>query len=183
MGLHVDIGRAAALVALGGDDLVVVLPEVHPMASPGVEVVLHVDRASDAIGGAHRPVLLEGPCAIDRGRVVASRDVDVVGTAVSVDTAPVLGSAAGVVCPIGLNDIVLDEGVACPAVDGKVAVAARVECAAIVDSPMVESQPSQRCIGSRRKHYRPVPGFQPLPPTKLPVFLQFTEYRLPSPMV
>lgn len=111
------------------------LSKVQTNGSPGVEVILHGDRASDALGGANRPVLLEGPGTIDRGLVVASRNVEVVGATVSLDLSFVLRSAAGVVGAVGLNDVVLDERVASPAVDGQIPVAARVERTAIVDGP------------------------------------------------
>lgn len=137
VGLHVDVGRTAALVPLGGNDLVIVLSKVQANAGPGVEVVLHGDGASDALGGADGPVLLEGPGTVDRGLVVASGDVDVVGTAVGLVLTLVLRSAAGVVGAERLNDVVLDERVAGPAVDGEVPVAARVEGTAVVDGPRV----------------------------------------------
>ena len=132
-GLHVNVGAPAALVTLGGDDLVVVLAEVHAVLGPGVEVVLHVDGAADALGGADGPVLLEGPGAVDRGLVGAGRDVDVVGAAVGLEAALVLAAAAGVVRSVRLDHVVLDERVAGPAVDCQISVSAGVEGAAIVD--------------------------------------------------
>lgn len=142
-GLHVDVGAAAALVALGGHDLVVVGAQVEADAAPCVElfrllegldrkgketyVVLHGDAATDALLGADGPVLLEGAGTVDGRLVGASGNIEVVGTAVGGDAALVLGPAAGVVGAVRLNDVVLDEGVASPAIDGKVAVAAGVE--------------------------------------------------------
>lgn len=174
LGLHVDIRRAAALVTLGGDDLVVVRAEVHALGGPGVEVVLHVDRAADALGGADGPVLLKGLRAVDRGLVGARRDVDVVGAAVGVDGALVLAAAAGVVGAVGVDDVVLDEGVPGPAVDGQVPVAARVERTTIVDGAIIVESAIVPHDSGHLKSYRPVPGFQPLPPTKLPVFFHWT---------
>jgi hypothetical protein len=60
-------------------------------------VVLHVDGATDTLGGTDRPVLLEGTGAVDGRLVGAGRDVDVVGTAVGVDGTLELTTTAGVV--------------------------------------------------------------------------------------
>ena len=142
LGLHVNIGGAAALITFRSNDLVVVLPKIHAMRSPGVEVVLHVDSASDALGGADGPVLLKGLGSVNGGLIRASRDVDVIGPAVGRDGALVLPPAAGVVGTVGLNDVVLDQGAPCPAIDGQVSVATRAERAAVVDGPVVKSQAS-----------------------------------------
>ena len=90
-------------------------------------MILHINRASNTLGGADGPVLLKGFSAVNRGLIGASRDVDVVGTAIGLDGPLVLASAAGIVGPVGLNDVVLDEGIPCPAIDGQVPVAARAE--------------------------------------------------------
>lgn len=119
--------------------------QVHSVAGPGVEVVLHGDAATDAAAGADGPVLLEGASAVDGGLVVARRHVDVVGAAVGVDGAAVRGAAAGVVRAVRLNHVVLDEGVARPAVDCKVAVAAGVEGATVVDG-------STACVSTALYH-------------------------------
>ena len=95
--LDVDVRASTALVALSRDDLVVVRSEVHAVARPGVEVVLHVDGAADALVLANRPVLLESPGAVNGRLVVAGGDVDVVGVAVGLEAALVLGTRAGVV--------------------------------------------------------------------------------------
>lgn len=136
MSLHIDIRAAAALVALGGKDLVVMLAQIHAVPAPGVEVVLHVDGSARALLGADGPVLLEGPGAVDRGLVGPGGDVDVIGAAVGLELALVLGLAAGVVGAVGLDDVVLYEWVARPAVDAEVAVALGIERAAVVDCPI-----------------------------------------------
>lgn len=56
--------------------------KVKAVARPSIEVVLHVDGATDALILADRPVLLERPGAVDGRLVGASGDVDVVGAAV-----------------------------------------------------------------------------------------------------
>jgi hypothetical protein len=96
-GLDVDVGATAALVTLGRDDLVVVLAQVEAVASPSLEVVVHVDGATDTPVLANGPVLLEGPGAVDRGLVGTGRDVDVVDAAVGREAALELGAGGGVV--------------------------------------------------------------------------------------
>jgi hypothetical protein len=55
-----DAGGAAGEVALSGNNLVVVLTELHALGRPSVEVVLHVDGSAGALVLADGPVLLEG---------------------------------------------------------------------------------------------------------------------------
>lgn len=71
--------------------------KVETIASPGVEVGLHVDGAADALVLADRPVLTEGPGAVDGRLVGPGGDVDVVVAAVGGDAAEVLSAGAGVV--------------------------------------------------------------------------------------
>jgi hypothetical protein len=46
-------------------NLVVVAAKVHALASPGIEVSLHVDRTAGALVLANGPVLLKGLGTID----------------------------------------------------------------------------------------------------------------------
>ena len=96
-------------------------------------MILHGDRAADTLLSTNGPVLLESASTVDGRLVGAGRDIEVVGTAVSVDTALVLGPVARVVGAIRFDDIVLDERVAGPAVDGEVPVTAGVEGTTVVD--------------------------------------------------
>jgi hypothetical protein len=121
------------------NNLVVVLAKVHTIARPGVEMILHVHAATNALGSAYRPVLLERSCAIDRRLVGAGRNRDIVCAAVSLEATLALRTTAGVVGAVGFNNIVLDKGVSSPAVDGKIAVTLRIEGAAIVDGANQES--------------------------------------------
>jgi hypothetical protein len=120
----VDSDRRAAggEVTLGGDDLVVVLTELHALGSPGVEVGLHVDGAGAALVLADGPVLVEGLGAVDGGLVDTLGLRNLVGRAVCGDGALDAGRRGWVVGTKVLNDVVLNEGVASPAVDGKVGV-------------------------------------------------------------
>jgi hypothetical protein len=118
-----DGSRAAAEVALGGHDLVVVVAQGHALGGPGVKVGGDVDGAAGTLVAADGPVLLEGRRAVDRGLVGAGADGNVVGAAVDGDLALLLGVGRGVEGAKVLDNVVLDEGVAGPAVDGEVAVA------------------------------------------------------------
>lgn len=133
LSLDINVRLAAALVTLSGDNLVVVLAKLHAGVSPGVEVVLHVDAATDTLLSADRPVLVEGPGTVNGGLVVTGGLVEVVSATVGVDSALVGGSAAGVVGAVGLDNVVLDERVAGPAVDGEVTVTLEVDVATVVD--------------------------------------------------
>lgn len=80
-----DVGGPAALVALDGEDLVVVRAQGQAGLGPGVKVVLDGDGAADAVVAADGPVLVEGGCALDAGLVDALGLVDVVRVAVGGD--------------------------------------------------------------------------------------------------
>lgn len=154
LGLHIDLRAAAALVALSGDNLVVVgtqshacsgvsplhSPHIshiylfeHTFAGPGVEVVLHVHAASNPLLGANRPVLLESPSTLNRRLVIAGRLGDLISAAISLEGALLVGIASGIVRAVRFDDVVFNEGVASPAVDCQVAVALGAEVAAVVD--------------------------------------------------
>ena len=142
---------AAALVALGGDDLVVVGAELETGLGPGVEVGADVDRARRAVALADRPELVEGAGALDGGLVDTLRLGNGVGAAVLVDGAELGRLRRRVVVAEGLDDVVLDQRVLGPPVDGQVAVALRVELALEVDSagragvPRIESILAKPC--------------------------------------
>lgn len=96
-------------------------------------MVARGDGAPDALGAADGPVLLEGLGAFNGWGVGSSAHVDVVGAAVGGDLALLGCAAGGVVCAEGFDDVVLDEGVLAPAVEGEVAVAVGAVCAGIID--------------------------------------------------
>src|SRR4051794_13200398 len=76
-----DVGAPAALVALGGQDLVDVTPQGPALARPRVDVVGERDRGvapRGPLGRAHAPVLIEGLVAVDRRGVDALGPVQVV---------------------------------------------------------------------------------------------------------
>jgi hypothetical protein len=101
-------------------------------------VVTGVDGAADVHGVADGPILLEiSVVAFDGGGVGALLLPDLVGAAVAL-VAAVLGCAdvvGRVVVAHGFDDIVLDEWVVGPAVEGKVGGAVSLEGACVVDQP------------------------------------------------
>lgn len=130
-----DGSRARAKVSLHSNNLVVHRAESEAVRSPGVEVVGRVDRAAGAVVAADRPVLVKGGGSNDGGLVDTLGSVDVVDTAVRCNLTQ-LGSARGwVVGSKVLDDVVLDERVARPAVDGEVAVSVGVVATREVDDP------------------------------------------------
>ena len=114
---------AGTLVGLGGHDHVVVFTQGHPRIRPGVEKDLGVHTSADTLLVADGPVLLEGGGAINGGLVRAGALVEGVGAIGCVDGTPVLAGAAGVVLAVILDDVVLDQWVAGPAVYGEVLAA------------------------------------------------------------
>lgn len=76
--------------------------------------------------------------------------------------------------PEVLNDIVFDERVTCPAIDGKVGVAVGVVGARVGNGADMISKCFSSIVYSKELTYRADPGFQPLPPTKLPPLPQLT---------
>lgn len=127
-------GRARAVVTLDSKNLVIMGSKVQANLAPGVEVSASVDRAAGALAAADGPVLLEGTGALDGGGVGAGAGVDVVDGAVDVDLSLLGGARGGVVGSKVLDDVVLDQGVAGPAVDCEVAVAVGLVGAGVLDS-------------------------------------------------
>ena len=119
---HSDGRATTALVPFSGDDLVVEATHVQTELLPRVEVVRSRDRAARAVRLADGPVLVEGSGALDRRLVDTRRLVDVVGRAGGGDGALEGETRAGVVGTEVLEDVVLDERVRGPAVDGQVGV-------------------------------------------------------------
>jgi hypothetical protein len=118
-----DLGATAGEVTLSSNNLVVVGTELHALGGPGIEVGLHVDGTGAALVLADRPVLVEGLGAVNGGLVDALGLGDLVRGAISSDGALDSGVGRGVVGAEVLNDVVLDQRVAGPAVDGEVGVA------------------------------------------------------------
>lgn len=132
-----DLRAAAREVTLGSDNLVVVGSQFHSLSSPSVKVRLHVDRAAAALLLTHRPVLLKGLGAVDGRGVGALGLRDLVLGAVRSDGALNGCCGRGIVGTKVLNDVVFDQRVASPAVDGEVGVAAVFISAGVSDGAIV----------------------------------------------
>ena len=118
-----NLGRPTALVPLSGHDHVVPGAQVQvALPLPLVKVLARIDGAADALGAADGPVLVKGGGALDRGLVDAPGLVDVVDAAVVLDGAEPLGARRRVVRAVCLDDVVLDERVGRPAVEGEVCI-------------------------------------------------------------
>jgi hypothetical protein len=136
--------RAAALVPLRRDDLHVERAHGEPERLPRVEVVAGRDRAAGAVRLADAPVLVERRRALDRGLVDARAFVDVVRAPVGGDGALVGEPAGRVVRAEVLGDVVLDERVRRPALDGEVRVAGRRVVGVERDGPARRHQRQRR---------------------------------------
>jgi hypothetical protein len=93
--------------------------------SPSIEVVSSSNSTRRTLVLANTPVLVESSGTRDGGLVSANALIDIVGRAVRGHGAHVLETTAGVVGAVGFEDVVLDQGVLAPAVDGEVGVALR----------------------------------------------------------
>lgn len=108
----------------------------HPISSPRIKVILHIDTARTALTLPNTPILLKGLSTINRRLVNASRHSDVVGSAIGSNSAFALRVGGGVERAVGFNDVVFNERVAGPAIDGEVAVALGLEGTTIVDGSL-----------------------------------------------
>jgi hypothetical protein len=143
---HGDSGRAAAKVPLRSHDLVVVLAKLEACLGPGVEVVGSRHRPARPVLTTNSPELLERPRALDRRLVRPSRLQDVVHPTVRVHRADLLRTRRWVVRPERLDDVVLDQRVLRPAVDGEVAVAVWLVVGVEVDRAARMGDPCQTLI-------------------------------------
>lgn len=168
-----DLRAATGEVTLGSNNLVVVCSKLHSLSSPGIEVGLHVDGTGAALVCTDGPVLVEGLSAIDGGLVNTLGLRDLVRRAVGGHGALNGGLGRGVVGAEVLDDVVLNQRVASPAVNGEVRVAGRTVGTGVCDGAM-RRQILCICEHGMRRTYRAAPGFQPFPPTRLPPVFQET---------
>lgn len=101
-------------------------------------MVACVDSAADVHASANGPVLLEvGVVAFDRRSIGALLLPDLVCAAITLVT-PVLGCAdviRWIMVTHRLDNIVLNERIFCPSVEGKVCSTVGFECASIIHQP------------------------------------------------
>lgn len=130
--------RTAAAPALDGNDLVVHSAQLHAVRRPGRDVVRERDGAARAWRVSDGDVLLEGRRPLDRGLVGLLVLPDGVRAAVARERALVRAARGDAL--VGLHDVVLDEGVRGPAVEGEAAESTvDVEGAAIGDGTGTKS--------------------------------------------
>ena len=115
-------GRTAALITLSSKDLIIMRAELLSILGPSIEMILDRNRTTNALALSHRPELLECSSSIDRRLVGSGSLQNVVCASVRGDGALLLSSRSGVVAAVGLDDVVLDQRVACPAVERDVGV-------------------------------------------------------------
>ncbi len=124
--LQVDGARPAAPrpagrgITLGRHNCIIMAPQLHAILRPLIEMRLGGHRAAHPLLLSHRPELLERPGALNR-RLVDPRArkyfvLAFLRREVALGRPRLVGCQVGV----GFDDVVLDQGVACPAVDGEI---------------------------------------------------------------
>lgn len=85
-------------------------------------MVSRSDIAANPLLRAHRPKLIEGRATHNRRLVNPLRLIDIISSAITLDSSALLGPAAGVIRPIALNDIVLDQRILGPPIERQIRV-------------------------------------------------------------
>lgn len=130
---NINVGATRAEVALHSNNLVIQSAQSKPEIAPSPEVIPNIDRARRTVISTNGPVLVKGGGSDDGWLVDSLRAVNVVDAAVRGHLAQLGGAGGWVVGSKVLNDVVLDERIFGPAVDGEVAVAVGVVAAREVD--------------------------------------------------
>lgn len=97
-------------------------PQRLPHLGPRIKMISRCNRPANPLTLPHAPKLLKRRRPIDTRLVRAGRLIDIVRPAVRRHGALFRGPAAGVVGPVGLDNVVLDQRVARPAVQRDVGV-------------------------------------------------------------
>lgn len=92
---------------------------------PRIKMIARRNRTANPLRLPNAPKLLERGCPINTRLVGTCSLVDIVHAAIGRNSTLLGGSGRGVVAAIGLNDVVFDERVACPAVQRDVGVYVR----------------------------------------------------------
>lgn len=109
------------------------VPQRHAQILPLLKVPPRRHRAAHPLLRPHRPVLLERARPLDRRLLVTRALEDLVGALLEGEVALGSPGLVGREVAVGFDDIVLDERVLRPAVNGEVAGAGRLVRAAISD--------------------------------------------------
>ena len=133
---HRNITRPTRLIPLTRHNLVIMArPQPHPRIRPRLEMRPDVHTAPRPLTPPYAPELLERLRSVDRRRIGAGALENIVHGPVDGDGPLVRGARGGVVGPEVLDDVVFDERVARPAVDGEVGVAVVLVAAGVLDYP------------------------------------------------
>ena len=133
-----DICASAAVVSLRGNNLEVVLTKCHVVRAPRVEMITHRNGAARTLVLTHAPILFQSGGSRNSGQAAPYRCEDGVGAAIRIDCALDRRRTLKrrVVRPVVLDDVVLDEWVRRPAVDGQVAVTGLTKVGGVLDRPV-----------------------------------------------
>lgn len=140
---HSDLGRSTALVTLGRNDLVVKAAHVHSESSPSIEVIRSGHGTTRPLVLTNRPVLVEGRSASDGGLVHLLVFIDVVDRSITGDLSLVGHAATRVVAAVVFQDVVLDQGIGGPTINGEIGIAGRAKRSRKIDLPKVEKMSAE----------------------------------------
>lgn len=87
------------------------------MARPRIEMIRHSDSTANPLRSPDREILVERRSSLNRRSIGAGGLVDVVGSAVSADSAFEGSCGAGIVVAVGFDDVVFNQWRGSPAVD------------------------------------------------------------------
>lgn len=172
-------------VSLDSHDHIVVPTQPHSPLRPLVEVFLGSNRPTHALLGPHRPILLEGPCPLDgwfvRPRTLVDFERAFIDGEVALGSPRLVGGEVGV----RFEDVVLDQGIPSPAIDGEVAGPGGIVGARVPDGSLAgESAKCSYNSGSVCHCWADLapPPLHPLPHTKPPLLFQLAEKEPPWPL-
>jgi len=189
--LNSDSRRATAQIlpasiTLRSHDHVLVTTKLHTYLRPFTEVPPRCNGSACALLRSDAPILLKSACSVDGRLVRAGTLVKLVCSFLEGKIALQRPRFAGRQVAVGLNDVVLDQGVACPSVNGEISWSSGFICAAVLDCPvdLVSCTVISRYVlrVPCRSHLDP-PGFHPLPHTKPPPPLHLAVYEPPPPLL
>jgi hypothetical protein len=137
--LNSDTRLPTTLVPLRCHNQIIKVPQRHTLTCPRIKMVASRHRPTHPMILPHGPILCKALRAIDRRRIHKLVCIDVVGTPVGINCPFESAARRRVVGSEGLHDVVLNQGVARPAVDREVAVTFRGEGAGVGDIAVVKS--------------------------------------------
>lgn len=140
---HSDFGRSTALVTLSRNNLIVKATHVHSKSSPSFEVIRSGHRTARPLVLTNRPVLVEGRSARDRGLIHLLVLVDVVDRSITGDLSLVGHAATRVVAAVVFQNVVLDQGIGGPTIDGEIGISGRAKRSRKSDVPKVEKMSAE----------------------------------------